>query len=135
MKRFFLIATIICMAHFAGAQAVAYSQSDYARKPVWIEMIKDTSVNFFEAEKAFNTYFEHHEKMDGEEEVIGERSERQKYPSKRKQRKMQEENHMRIEVKKYNHWHDKMLPYVQSDGSILTPSQRLQIWKDQQSHQ
>jgi len=45
---------------------------------------------------------------------------------------MQQENHMRIEVKKYERWHQRMLPYVQTDGRILTPSERLQIWKDQQ---
>ena len=113
-----------------GQQANGYTDKDYARSPVWIKMIKDTTTNFFEAEKAFKIYFQHHEKPGGEHDVIGEHAKQEKNISKREMRKMQAEDRMRMEVKRYLHWRDKMAPYVQADGSILTPSQRLKIWRD-----
>jgi len=130
MRSIYLSILCICFAHISLAQTTAYQESDYTRMTVWISMIKDTAINFFEVEKAFNTYFQHHEKPVGEEEEIGDHAAREKNPSKKQQRKMQADNHMRMDVKKYERWHDKMLPYVQSDGSILTPSQRLKIWAD-----
>lgn len=133
MKNLCLSCLFICFVQVAAAQqSTQYSERDYARNPVWIEMIKDTSANFFEVEKAFKIYFQHHEKPEGENDVIGEHEEREKHPSKKEQRKMQQENRMRMEVKKYERWHDRMLPYVQPDGRILTPSERLQIWREQQ---
>jgi len=93
-------------------------------------MIQDTSANFFEVEKAYRIYFQHHENPGGEHDVIGEFTPSKKL-SKRKRQKLAEENRMRMEIKKYDYWHRKMLPYVQTDGSMLTPAQRLQIWESQ----
>ena len=130
MNKFYLLIICCCCTYAATAQSTVYSERDYARKPVWIEMIKDTSVNFFEAEKAFKTYFRNHDKPEGEHEDIGEHEKREKNPSKRERREMQRENHMRMDVKRYEYWRDRMLPYVQPDGHILTPADRLKIWKD-----
>ena len=96
-------------------------------------MIKDTTVNFFEAEKAYKIYFQHHAKPAGEHDIIGERAKEEKNPSKKELRRLKADDRMRMEVKKYERWHQKMLPFVQADGSILTPSQRLKMWKDQKS--
>ncbi len=131
MKKIPLLLLIIFIGHICSAQTEnVYTEKDYARNPLWIKMIKDTAVNFFEAEKAYKIYFQHHELPGGEHDVIGEHEKETKAPSKATQRKMQANDHMRMEVKKYERWHDRMLPYVQSDGTILTPAQRLQIWKD-----
>lgn len=133
MKNLCILCSFICLTQITIAQqSTQYSEKDYARNPVWIEMIKDTTANFFEVQKAFNIYFQHHEKPVGEDDMIGEYEKREKYPSKRAQRKQQQENKMKMEVKKYERWRDRMLPYVQRDGRILTPSERLQIWRDQQ---
>jgi hypothetical protein len=108
------------------------TETAYARKPLWIGMMDDTLANFFVVEKAFSTYFKHHELPEGENEVIGERRERMKGVSKRKQRRIARENDMRMAVKRYNFWHQQTLPYVQADGRILTPTERLAIWQAQQ---
>ncbi len=113
----------------ADAQATKYTEKDYARTPVWIEMLDDTLANYFEVEKAFNTYFKHNELPASEHDMIGEYKEREKNPSKRKQIKVEQDSYLRRQVKKYHRWHEKMLPYVQEDGRILTPTERLAIWK------
>ena len=131
MKKIIPVFICLFLAQFCSARLAAQENKDYAKNPVWISMIKDTSANFFEIEKAYATYFNHHEKPSGENDVINERDKKEKYPSKREQRKMQAENAMRIEVKKYEHWRMMMLPYVQKDGHILTPTERLKIYNDQ----
>ena len=134
LKKLLLFFTILCSITAVHAQqGGVYTEKDYAHKPVWISMIKDTTANFIEIEKAYKIYFEHHAKPGGEHDVIGEHAKAEKMPSKREQRKLQADDHMRLEVKKYEHWHAATIPYVQSDGSILTPAQRLQIWKDHRS--
>ena len=134
LRKLMLLSICLIAGYISHAQQVnAYTEKDYARNPVWIKMIKDTAANYFEAEKAFKIYFRHHEKPEGEHDVIGERAKEEKNPSKRERRRMQEEEHMRMEVKRYEHWRDKMAPYVQADGTILTPSQRLKIWRDGKS--
>jgi len=131
LKKLSLLFLIFFQGHLVHAQQTkAFTEKDYARNPLWLSMIKDTTANFFEAEKAYKIYFQHHEKPAGEHDIIGEHSKESKNPSRKELHRLQSEDHMRMEVKKYERWRQKMLPYVQADGTILTPSQRLQIWKD-----
>ncbi len=123
---------LLCV-QLAQAQ-IQHTDKEYARTPYWIDMIKDTSVNFFEAERAYKIYFQHHERPEGEQEDIGEHKKREKYPSKREQKEMQRENRMRMEVKRYEHWRDMIRPYVQADGSIPGPTKRLQIHRQVTGH-
>ena len=133
MKQGFLF--IVCILVFIrlSAQPKVFSDKDYTKNPLWIEMIKDTTTNFFEVEKAYKLYFSVHKKHAGEHEIIGEKDKNDKFPTKKERKKLEQENKMRIEVKKYEHWHDMMLPYVQQNGHILTPSERLKIWAQQKS--
>ncbi|WP_165836345.1 hypothetical protein [Taibaiella soli] len=132
MKRLFLLA-ISCAITFQLSAQQKNSEKEYAHKPLWIGMMDDTTANFFEVEKAYNTYWAHHEKPEGEDDVIGEHKEREKIPSKRKQKKIWSENDLRMAVKKYERWHESTLPWVRDDGRILTPNERLAIWKAQQN--
>ena len=129
MRIFYIATACIFLSVSANAQEKRYSEKDYARNPVWIEMIDDTLSNFFEVEKAFNTYFKHNDLPASEHDMIGEYAERQKKPSKRRQKEVEHESFLRRQVKKYHRWHEKMLPYVQPDGRILTPTERLAIWQ------
>ena len=125
MKRTFLLILLLLPLKVLFAQSGPFTDKDYARTPLWIGMINDTTVNYFEAEKAYKIYFQHHEKPEGENEEIGEHAKRVKHPSKKLMRKIDRENKLRMDVKRYERWHDMMQPYVQPDGTILTPSQRL----------
>jgi hypothetical protein len=125
--------TAFLMANTAMAQnKVPPTEADFAKMPLWIGMMDDTLANFFVVERAFDTYFKHHELPEGENEEIGERRERLKRVSKRKQRRITRENTLRMDVKRYYFWHQQTLPYVQGDGRVLTPTERLAIWQRQQ---
>lgn len=113
----------------ATAQTDVNKEKLYAKQPLWIDMMEDEKSNFFEVEKAYKIYWEHHEEPEGEHDVIGEYQEREKIPSRRKQRKIEAESKMRMAIKKYNWWHEQTLPYVQGDGRILTTDERLKIWE------
>lgn len=113
----------------ATAQTDVNKEKLYAKQPLWIDMMEDEKSNFFEVEKAYKIYWEHHEEPEGEHDVIGEYQEREKIPSRRKQRKIEAESKMRMAIKKYNWWHEQTLPYVQGNGRILTTEERLKIWE------
>lgn len=130
MKYTFFGFCLILLTNSVFAQHSAYSDKDLAKKPLWISMIKDTAVNFFDAEHAYTVYFQHHDMPGGENETIGEHQKSEKRPSKKELRRLQDQDNMRMEIKKYQRWHDRMLPYVQADGTIMSPAQRLQVWRD-----
>jgi hypothetical protein len=113
----------------ATAQTDVNKEKLYAKQPLWIDMMEDEKSNFFEVEKAYKIYWEHHEEPEGEHDVIGEYQEREKIPSRRKQRKIEAESKMRMAMRKYNWWHEQTLPFVQGDGRILTAEERLKIWE------
>ena len=133
MRRILVVLCLSCLTTAVSAQTKKYTEKDYARSPVWIQMIRDTTTNFFEVEKAYKTYFSNHEMPSGEHDIMGERDKQEKYPTKKEKRQLESENRMRMEVKKYQHWHDMMLPYVQPDGSILTPSERWTMHRNLQN--
>lgn len=136
MKKTILFSMLLSASVLVKAQqATQYTDRDYARHPVWITMMKDTLANYYEVEKAFNTYFQHHIKPEGEEAEINEYRERAKTVSKRRRRRIEAENDLKMDVKRYELWHEKMLPYVQEDGRILTPAERLKIWREQSGAQ
>jgi hypothetical protein len=129
IKKIYIAIGCMMLCVHANAQSKAYTEKDYAKSPLWIEMLDDTTANYFVVEKAFNIYFKNHELPESEHEEIGEYAEHEKAGSRKKQKRIEEESYMRRQVRKYERWHEKMLPYVQSDGRILTPTERLAIWQ------
>jgi hypothetical protein len=130
IRAFYITSFWLLLSFCASAQSRQYSEKEYAREPLWIGMLDDTLANFFEVEKAFNIYFKHNELPASEHDMIGEHAPRQKTPTKRQQKKIEEDSYLRRQVKKYHRWHEKMLPWVQPDGRILTPAERLAIWQE-----
>ena len=134
MKVNVLFALILFLPVLATAQEIkTYTERQYAKEPIWIAMVEDTLTNYFEAEKAYTIYWQHHEKPETEHDIIGEHEEREKTLSRRKQRKLQAEDNMRMEIRKYEKWHELILPYVKQDGRIMYPSERLQLWESLKS--
>jgi hypothetical protein len=134
MKVKILFLIVLLLPVFLRAQEIkTYTEKQYAKEPIWIAMADDTLTNYYEAEKAYAIYWQHHERPETEHDVIGERQEREKTLSRRKLRKIEEEDNMRMEVRKYEKWHELILPYVKQDGRIMYPSERLQLWESLKS--
>ncbi len=132
-----------------NAQDSSAVKKNYAAEPVWIKMIDDKNVNYYEAMKAYNEYWKYHPKPSGEEEEemgekdksFRERERETKREIKKDSRKQQsaeelkkksEENLMKYHVKRFEQWAREVKPFVQDDGRILSDKERMEIWKKQQ---
>ena len=111
-------------------------KKDYLKNPVWIQMMDDSTTNYFEAEKAFNEYWSIRPVPSEENKIIGERHQKNEKKGgflgfKTKKEKLQEESEKyAFQYKKFKRWQLLNLPYVQPDGRILTTTERLKIFEE-----
>jgi hypothetical protein len=111
-----------------------YSDDHLREHPVWIEMMDSPNVNYFEAVRAFELYWEGRDRPTEEEELLGkERMIKEKKKEGLAQslsyNKEKEAEELGFYHKKFKHWQRINWGYVQPDGHILSPSERLEIWK------
>ena len=98
----------------------------YRKSPKWIEMMNDSSVNFYEAKLAFETFWK--EKPSPEElsegELEGENEEHERSFISRifkSDRKYKEEiTQYAFAHRKFRFWLLKNAPYVKQDGTIMS---------------
>lgn len=108
----------------------------YRISPVWKDMINDTSANFFEVQKAFQLFWDGKELPEEEEDVIGEKGRLKnsfvnKLFNNRELKEQQLRESLTFDYKRYRRWIIKTEPYVKEDGSIMTPTERIQLWEKQ----
>ena len=106
----------------------------YRDTPVWKDMLDDTTANYFEVQKAFALFWEGKELPEEEDDVIGENGRLQNNFINRvfrgeELRSQQLRDAYAFDYKRYQHWLLRMEPYVQEDGRILYPYERLQLWR------
>lgn len=109
----------------------------YRSMPLWKDMMDDSTANYFEVQKAFALFWEGKKLPEEEEEVIGEKGRLKNNLINRifnaNELKEQElRDKYAFDYKRYRRWLIKTEPYVKEDGSIMTPSERLQLWKNHQ---
>lgn len=110
-----------------------------ARKPVWVKMMDGSrKANYFKAIKKYDRYWARHF-TPGEEE---ERENAQKLKDdhehdprpllvrifQSEERGKEKSQELLIEYKGFKKWKMEMMPYVKSDGSIMTPEERVAAW-------
>lgn len=141
MKTKFILcaASIFLLMHIASAQTAQDKTKLYQKSPEWIAMMDDTLTNYFEAQKAFDIYWSIRPLPVEEDDIIGHTEMKPEKRSNwlsnifksRKEKRAEESERYAFQYKKFNNWLRAMYPYVQEDGSILTPSQRMAIWEQQ----
>ncbi len=127
MLRFSLL--LLCLiALSTNAFAQKTSSKNYAKHPVWITMMND-SVNYFEALKAFNTYWKSRPKPSEEDEIIGEHRKKEKmgWKAERAEERQEASNKLAFQYKRFKWWQMKVEPWVQDDGSILSKEKQQEI--------
>lgn len=150
VKRFlFSILMILFFVAFAQAQSQSKNSSDYSKDPVWIKMMDDTKVNYYEALNAYAAYWKSHAMPSGEAEEEGlegkgdfkEREREIKKEIRKEQsvklseaeiKKKNEDVEMKYQVKRFQQWAREVKPFVQEDGRILSDRERMQIYNKQQ---
>ncbi len=152
MKNFFSKKGIlfIILLPFFSATATAQKGSpktNYKKNPVWIQMMNDTSANYFETVKAFREYFKERAlpkepfEVEGEddfEKEVGLEENEGKKKSKRELRrearkKNPNEPDYAAEVRAFKGWFYRIKPWVKEDGSITGPKEQQAIIDRQQS--
>jgi hypothetical protein len=106
----------------------------YRTNPVWQEMLDDSSANFFEVQKAYALFWAGKEIPGDENEIIGDGPRLKnnlvnKLFNAKELEEQKERDQLSFSCKKYRWWVIKTEPFVQEDGSILPPYERLKLWK------
>ena len=110
---------LLCLLTITTHAQRQYTESDYAKKPVWISMMNDSSANYFQVKLAYETYWQYHTPPPGESDMDIKEKEKNKKRFSQKDINLARENaRMRMAIKKYHWWLEKMEPYVQEDGHI-----------------
>ncbi len=146
-NRFFLPVFVICLLICSGLRAQSDSP-DYKNNPVWIKMIDDPHVNYYEAIKAFEMYWKDRVMPDNEEEEMAEgnnnfkevereikkekKVDRKRILTDEELKKKNDDQQMKYQLKRFAQWKREVKPFVQEDGHILSDDERMEIWKKQQ---
>lgn len=111
----------------ASTNILYAQQSKTDEKPAWIRMMNDSTVNYFTAVKAFNDFWKDKEKPVEEDETFEANAKKEK----RRSPKEKYAEKYAFEYKKFLNWQRSVLPYVQPDGHIFTPYERLKIFNEE----
>ncbi len=114
-------------------------RTDDTTNPNWISMMQDPQVNYYEAVKAFDAYWEGKIEPEEEDELITEgkitsaeadslRNARASWT----QVQRNEYENIKYQFKRFKDWKRTVFPFVQSDGRILSEQERLEIFQKQQ---
>jgi len=139
----FTLTVLLLLCLNATAQRATDSVPDYAKQALWISMIDNPKANYYEAIKAFDTYFAYHKKPKDEDDSKTSSKENAKDKDEEddndneylKSLSAEELNNyamMKYHVKRFENWIREMKPFVQEDGRILTDEERIAIWNKQQ---
>lgn len=122
-------------------------------------MMNDPNTNFYEAVKAYETYWQYHVKPNPESEEMEQAAqpssekmtdkEKKKLESENRDRererkaeskkklseqdllKLEEIREMTYQCKRFEDWMREVKPFVQNDGRILTAEERMEIYNKQ----
>lgn len=159
MKHIILLLLITLFGLNAVAQTT-YNRRDYSSKPLWIKMMNDTSVNYYETVKAFRQFFKRRPLPKEPNEIEGTdrfeievgleneedgatMAEKLKEREREKQRQQtlearriaRNEPSYSAEVRAFRGWFYEVKPWVLPDGRIVGPKEQQAIVDRQHSDQ
>lgn len=129
-------ACLLAAACSASRNARTAAVAPPGNNTAWIQMMDDPKVNYFTAVKVFEEYWKDKRRPTTEHELF---SAEDKDGALRNSSYSASRNpdepavKYRFEYKKFQHWKEEVSPYVQPDGRILTPEERISIWQQQKS--
>lgn len=127
-----LFASLSSFAQKKPATKANNKTSYYATHPVWIDMMDDPNVNYYEAVKAFNLFWQNRELPVEEHELFTASEKEQKNVTAKKAAQKGDTQEYAFQYKKFKHWQERSLPFVKPDSTVMSAKERLEIWKQQQ---
>lgn len=129
-----LLACLMAMACSTSRKSNAVTARQAASNTSWIQMMDDPNVNYFEAIKVFEAYWQgktkpisEHEKFSAAEKGLALGNTNYNAPHDAEDPAIK----YSFEYKKFLHWKEDIAPYVQPNGHILTAEERIAIWEQQ----
>jgi hypothetical protein len=137
---FITLSLLLVLGANTNAQKAIDSLPDYSKEALWIGMIDNPRTNYYEAIKAYDTYFKYHKKPKDEDDSRAGAKENSKdgdeddddYLKSLSVEELNNYAQMKYQVKRFENWIREMKPFVQEDGRLLTDEERIAIWNKQQ---
>jgi hypothetical protein len=108
-------------------------EKNYKDEPHWIAMMNDPNVNYFEAVKAFETFWKNKPvPMEEEEWEVAGMNKRKFFSNisfRSKENRKEEESKYIVEYRQFKMWQESMQAYLRPDGTLLSMEERLALWK------
>lgn len=137
---FVLIAALLFINKISAQDTISNNLINYSINPIWIKMMDNPSVNYYEAIKAYDLYWKGKEKPEWEDpmqeyyegkitlkQAKKEQRKRAREIKEMSQQQRLEYDQMCYQCKRFEQWKRDNLPYVQEDGRILTEEEKLKI--------
>ena len=137
---FFISSTTIVFAQ----ENKKYDATEFSKKPIWIDMMEDSNVNYYQAINAYEAYWKGKEKPEWEDPMMEyyegkitlKQAKREQRKRARELREMNQQERLEYDklvyhCKRFEQWKKEVAPFVQEDGHILTEEQKQVIWKQQ----
>jgi hypothetical protein len=135
MKRNRILLGFACLLLCMQLNYSATAQNK-TKPPLWVTMMDDPNVNYFEAVKNFNDYWKTREKPVEEGDLFESVGDKEKEESiKQKKRRLRTEDPAKkyaFEYKRFLWWMREVEPFVQTDGKIKGMNERISEWRTQQ---
>ena len=139
MKNKIVLIALLFVSILQAQEKKEKPRTDDTTNPNWISMMQDPQVNYYEAVKAFDAYWEGKIEPEEEDELITEgkitsaeadslRNARASWT----QVQRNEYENIKYQFKRFKDWKRTAFPFVQSDGRILSEQERLEIFQKQQ---
>lgn len=136
-----IVVTILMFSSITMSSQNQKKSINYAKKPYWIEMMKDPKSNYFETIKAYDIFWENRKKPKDEDDIIGQSKTNEskkgflsRWFKSKEERDEEDIKKYALDVKKFKHWKLKTEPFVQEDGTILDADARFKLWQEQQKN-
>lgn len=107
-------------------------KQNYAKDPVWMDMMEDPNVNYFEAVQAFEQFWEGREKPEIKDEEEYEEEHKKNFFERlfeSEKKEMVEKEKYAIPYKRFLKWKMESEPFVQPDGHVLSLEEQRLIWE------
>jgi len=128
MVKGILLSVSLFWAVVTFGQARKLTEKDFAQKPYWIQMMDQESVNFNEALRAFEVYWQNHKFPEEEGDRYIQRNPVVKPLSKKEYKAIREGDEMRFQIKRFKHWIIINENFVKENGFTMTAEERLRLY-------
>lgn len=141
MQKFLFLFCALGLTSIGVQAQTIYNEAEFKSTPVWVKMMDDENVNYFQAVLAYETFWKDRIKPEGDDDFTeGHQSKKEKREHEKFEKQLRKMNpaernaydQLVYQNKRFEDWMHQAKPYVQENGHLLTQQERVELWKKQQ---